>query len=161
MQTTPTYGGLAAVLSPKNRWRIAEIEDFIHQAQWPPRVSSLGNDGFPQITSLWFHYLPRRFYCCTQRSAQACRHFRQNPHAGFELAVNEPPYRGITGTAVAKVQDDGAGALLENLTTRYLGGHNRSLKDWLMSRVATEVISELKPRRLTSWDFSRRMTAEN
>jgi hypothetical protein len=41
---------------------------------------------------------------------------------------------------------------------RYLEGRDHKLKAWLMSRLATEVILEITPQRLTSWDFSRRMT---
>jgi hypothetical protein len=55
------------------------------------------------------------------------------------------------------LQED-ASALLETLAAHYLEGRDHKLKAWLMSRLATEVILEITPQRLTSWDFSRRMT---
>jgi hypothetical protein len=150
---------IGAVLSPKSRWRVAEIEDFIGAAQLPLRVSSISEEGFPHIASLWFHYDGGRFFCCTQRSAQVSLHLRHNARVGFELAVNSPPYRGLSGVGTARVLEGDAGALLETLTARYLDGRDRKLKGWLMSRLATEVIIAITPQRLTSWDFSRRMTA--
>ena len=149
---------LGSVLSPKSRWQVAEIEDFATHAQLPLRVSSISDEGFPHITSLWFHYAGGRFFCCTQRSAQVSLHLRRNPRVGFELAVNAPPYRGLSGVGMARVLEEDASALLETLAVRYLEGRDHKLKAWLMSRLATEVILEITPQRLTSWDFSRRMT---
>jgi hypothetical protein len=94
---------LGSVLSPKSRWQAAEIEDFATHAQLPLRVSSISDEGFPHITSLWFHYVEGRFFCCTQRSAQVSLHLRRNPRVGFELAVNAPPYRGLSGVGTARV----------------------------------------------------------
>lgn len=159
MQPASTPFGPASVLSPKSSWQVTEIEAFLAEARLPLRVSTLSADGFPHITSLWFHYRGGRFYCCTQRNAQISLHLGQNPRAGFEVAVNDPPYRGISGVGMARVLDADAREVMETVVDRYLGTRDRKLKDWLMSRLATEVIIEITPHRLTSWDFSHRMTA--
>jgi len=49
--------------------------------------------------------------------------------------------------------------VLEQLADRYLEGRDRRLRQWLLSRVQTEVILRITPRRVTSWDFQRRMSA--
>lgn len=149
---------LAAVLSPKSAWGAVRVTEFLSSAQLPLRVATLDAEGFPHITSLWFRYAAGRLFCCTQRSAVIARHLRLSAKVGFELAVNEPPYYGLSGHGEAVVLVQDATALLDYLTAHYLEGRNPGLRQWLLSRIATEVVIEITPRRITSWDFRRRMT---
>ena len=158
MQDPSASSPLAAVLSGKSRWQAAEAEAFLGASRLPLRVSSIDTDGFPHITSLWFLYRDGRFYCCTQRQAVISRQVQANPRVGVELAVNAPPYQGISGTGTARVLAAGAAELLDTLIARYLEGRDARLRQWLLSRIATEVVIEITPQRLTSWDFSRRMS---
>jgi len=159
MQDSAVFSSLNAVLSAKSRWQAPEIETFLDASRLPLRVSSIDAEGFPHITSLWFLYREGRFYCATQRQAQVCQHLRHNPRVGIELAVNAPPYQGVSGTGTAQVLAAGAAELLDTLIDRYLEGRDPRLGQWLRSRVASEVVLEITPQRLTSWDFSRRMSA--
>ena len=159
MQEPAVSSPLNAVLSAKSRWQASEIETFLGTSRLPLRVSSIDAEGFPHITSLWFLYRAGRFYCATQRQALVCQHLRHNPRVGLELAVNAPPYQGVSGTGTAQVLATGAADLLDTLIERYLEGRDRRLGQWLRSRVASEVVLEITPQRLTSWDFSRRMSA--
>lgn len=158
MQDPSASSPLAAVLSAKSRWQVPEIETFLGASRLPLRVSSIDASGFPHITSLWFLYRDGRLYCCTQRQAVISRHLQVNPRVGVELAVNAPPYQGISGTGTARVLAEGAAELLHTLIDRYLEGRDARLRQWLLSRVASEVVIEITPQRLTSWDFSRRMS---
>jgi len=150
---------LAAVLSPKSAWNAAQAVEFLDATRVPLRLSTLDAEGFPHITSLWSLYVDGHWLCCTQRSALACQHLRRNPRVGFEVAVCAPPYRGLSGQGEASVLDEDATALLEQLADRFLEGRDRRLRQWLLSRVSTEVIIRITPRRVTSWDFRRRMSA--
>lgn len=158
MQDPSALSPLAAVLSAKSRWRAEEIDAFLSASRLPLRLSSLDQHGFPHITSLWFLHREGRFYCCTQRQALVSRHLLLNPRVGLEVAVNAPPYQGISGTGTARVLAAGAPALLDTLIARYLEDRDPRLQHWLRSRVASEVVIEITPQRLTSWDFSRRMS---
>ena len=158
MQHPSALSPLSAALSPKSAWQVPEIEAFVGASRLPLRVSSIDTAGFPHITSLWFLYREGRFYCCTQRQALVSRHVLANPRVGIELAVNAPPYQGISAIGTATVQEAGAAELLDTLLDRYLEGRDARLRKWLLSRVATEVLIEIVPQRLTSWDFSRRMS---
>ncbi len=154
----PSDAALAAVLSPKSAWNIARVTEFLHGAQLPLRVSSLDSNGFPHITSLWFRYAAGRIFCCTQQGAVIARHLRHNARVGFELAVNQPPYFGLSGHGEAHIVPEDASAWLEQMIDHYLEGRDPGLRQWLFSRIATEVVIEIAPRRITSWDFRRRMT---
>ena len=149
---------LSAVISAKSRWTVAQVTTFLDESTLPMRVSSLNAKGFPHITSLWFRHLNGRLYCCTQQDALVCRHLQANPKMGFEVAVSAPPYYGISGQGVARILREDAGELLGTLADRYLAGRDQSLRHWLLSRLATEVIVEITPLRVTSWDFRRRMS---
>lgn len=150
---------LAAVLSPKSAWSVTRVMEFLDTAQLPLRVATLNANGFPHITSLWFRATEGRLLCCTQQSAVIARHLRHSAKVGFELAVNQPPYYGLSGHGEAVVRAQDATALLEDLTAHYLEGRDPGLRKWLLSRISTEVVIEITPRHITSWDFRRRMTA--
>lgn len=157
--TTSSVAALDAVLSPKSAWNAESVARFLAGCCLPLRIATTDAAGYPHVTSLWFEFADGRFLCCTQRTALVARHLRVRPQAGFEIAVNEPPYRGLSGQADAALVDVDALALLERLTARYLEGRDPKLRRWLLSRAATEVVIELQPRRITSWDFGRRMSA--
>ncbi len=149
---------LDGVLSAKGAWSAREVERFLLDTRIPLRLATRDPQGYPHITSLWFLHEAGRLYCCTQQSAVAARHVMASPQVGFELAVNEPPYHGLTGHGDARLVERDAEALLERLITRYLADRNPRLRRWLLSRVATEVVIEITPRHLTTWDFRARMS---
>lgn len=150
---------LAAILSPKSAWNIARVTEFLHSAQLPLRVATVDGNGFPRLTSLWFRYAAGRIFCCTQQDAVIARHLRHNARVGFELAVNQPPYYGLSGHGEAAIVTQDARAWLEQMVEHYLEGRDPGLRKWLLSRIATEVVIEITPRRITSWDFRRRMSS--
>jgi Pyridoxamine 5'-phosphate oxidase len=150
---------LARILSPKSAWNVARVEEFLRSATIPLRIASLDKHGFPHITSLWFRYAAGRLFCCTQQNAVIARHLAHHTQVGFELAVNQTPYFGLSGQGTASIVTQGALAILDELAERYLEGRDPGLKGWLMSRIATEVVIEIEPIRITSWDFRRRMAS--
>jgi nitroimidazol reductase NimA-like FMN-containing flavoprotein (pyridoxamine 5'-phosphate oxidase superfamily) len=150
---------IARVLSPKSKWSDETVVQFLGETRLPMRISSINARGYPQITSLWFVFREDRFFCCTQPQSLVCKQIRANARVGFEVAVNEPPYFGISGQGDARVVTGDAAELLDALTDRYLEGRDPELKAWLLSRSATEAIIEIAPGRITSWDFRKRMTA--
>ena len=149
----------SSVLSPKSRWSAEQTVAFLRDSCFPLRVSSVSAKGYPHITSLWFRFIAGRFWCCTQQRAVVCRQVLRDPRVGFEVAVNDPPYFGVRGQGDAEIVQADATELLNELCDRYLGDSNARLKAWLLSRIATEAMIAITPRRLTSWDFRRRMSA--
>jgi hypothetical protein len=149
---------LAAALSRRSAWDAGRVAAFLHETRLPLRLATLDADGFPHVTSLWTLLADGALWCCTQRSALVCRHLARESRVGFEYAVGDPPYRGVSGQGRAALADGDAAALLGRLADRYLEDRDPGLRRWLLSRVATEVIVRIEPLRLTSWDFGRRMS---
>lgn len=138
-----------------------DAQQFLHESRIPLRLSAIDRDGFPVICSLWFLYRDNSLYCASHRSAKIVRLLQENPHCGFEVAVNDIPYRGVRGKAVATLSSDADGTLLSSLIERYLGDSNRGLSSWLLSRKTDEIAICLRPETLSSWDFSERMSAND
>ena len=160
-EPTSEFVSISRVLSPKSSWTAEQTVAFLRDSCLPLRVSSVSVKGYPHITSLWFRFSAGRIWCCTQQRAVICRQILRDRRVGFEVAVNTPPYFGVRGQGDAEIVKDDATGLLNELCDRYLGDSNARLKAWLLSRIATEAIIAITPRRLTSWDFRRRMSAPN
>ena len=147
------------ILSTKSKWSEEVTGGFLEEARLPLRLSSIDDHGYPQITSLWFIFREGRFLCCTQPHAVVSRQIDKNPKVGFEVAVNTPPYYGISGQGEGRLIQGDQAALLSELAERYLHDRDADLKAWLLSRADSEVILEVTPHRMTSWDFRTRMSS--
>lgn len=138
-------------------WDLAGVDRFLRDATIPVRVAAQMDDGFPVIVSLWFQWDGTHLWCATHESAKLLRHLRRQPRVAFEVAPDSPPYHGVRGQALAEIGESGTGnVLLEKLLTRYLGGTESELAQWLLGRDG-EVTIRLKPVRMTSWDYRGRM----
>ena len=152
-----TQDHLRHVVSAKSQWDIKTIERFLSKARQPLRLATTNGSGFPQITSLWFAFNADALWCCTQQHSLVAKHIARDERVGFEIAVNDPPYLGVSGFGRAELLREDATDLLKSLTSRHLSEGDTALKQWLMSRVATEVIIKVVPEHIPSWDFSGRM----
>ena len=146
------------VVSTKSKWSASEIIEFLSESRTPLRLASVDDQGYPQITSLWYTLREGTLLCCTQPQSVIARQLRSNPRVGLEVAVNEPPYRGVSGQGDARIIEGDTHSLLTELAERHLPGQDSDLKKWLLSRAETEVILEVTPQHLTSWDFRSRMS---
>jgi hypothetical protein len=54
---------------------------------------------------------------------------------------------------------DGAPALLGELVDRYVGNRDSKFSKWLLARTDDETSLEIEIEWMTSWDYSRRMSA--
>ncbi|SRR6056297_1839613 len=141
----------------KGPWDQAAIDQYLEQSRYPMRLACVGGDGFPRVVSVWYYYAEGELYCVAHGSSQLVGLLRRSDKVGFEVAPNEPPYCGVRGQGLARLQDSGQEEVLSLLLTRYLGGTESSLGRWLLSRVAEEVLISIQPVRLFSWDYRERM----
>ena len=141
----------------KGPWSLDQVHEYLTSCVFPLRLACVGNDGFPRVVSVWYHYSGGSFYCVSHRASQLIALLRESDKVGFEVAPNEPPYRGVRGQGLAILSDEGAGEALEDLLQRYLGSGNTSLGEWLLSRREEEVLIRIQPQRLFSWDYRERM----
>ncbi|HTY80502.1 MAG TPA: hypothetical protein VMI34_21925, partial [Candidatus Bathyarchaeia archaeon] len=141
-------------------YSLAEAERYLRETVVPLRLACTTSAGWPLVLSLWYLYRDGSLWCATSPRALILRHIEHDGRCGFEVAPNEPPYRGVRGQARATVLRGGGSALLEELIQRYLGTTASPLARQLLSRAAEEVAIRLTPIRLSSWDYRRRMTSE-
>ncbi len=141
----------------KGPWNREEIEQFLAETRYPLRLACVGADGYPRVVSVWFAYADNRLFCVSHRASVLVRLLRGNPRVGFEVAPNQPPYRGVRGQGDATVAEQGGADMLESLLGRYLGGTGSGLADWLLSRSEDELLITVSVRRWFSWDYRNRM----
>jgi hypothetical protein len=138
-------------------WSAREAAEYLDQANIPLRLATLTSSGWPQVTSLWFVRDGDELLCATQHDAGVARALRRDARCSFEVAGEDPPYFGVRGQAIARVDPAGAGDVLAALIGRYVGDTQSDLARWLLSRADDEVVLRLTPRRIATWDYRARM----
>ena len=136
----------------------SEVDTFLDQAVIPMRLATVGPNGWPLVLSLWFLRDGDEILAATRPDSTLVSFLAQEPRCGFEIAGDEPPYRGVRGRAEVILDGGAGGAVLERLLTRYQGGTSSKLAQTLLARADDEMCLRLQPRSITSWDFSSRMT---
>ena len=138
-------------------WSPTEVAAFLDQSAIPMRIAANTPSGFPVVLSVWFLPEGDELLAVTHRDARIAKRLQADPRCAFEIAPNEPPYRGVRGQAEAALEDTGAKALLERLLDRYLGSGDSGLGRFLLARADEELVIRLRPTRIASWDYSARM----
>jgi len=138
-------------------WSESQIREFLAEARIPMRLAANTPSGFPVILSLWFLPEQDELLAAVHENARIAKRLREDPRCAFEIAPNEPPYRGVRGQATATLEKKGAKALLERLLDRYLGSADSDLGRFLLGRADEELVVRLRPSRIASWDYSERM----
>lgn len=145
--------------SPRLRgpWDAAAVAAFLDAECSPLRLAVTWPGGAPLVVSLWFAHEAGALWCASHRNARLTEALARAPEVGFEVSVNEPPYRGVRGQGRAHLLPEAGAARLEVLLDRYLGDRESNLARWLLSRAEDEVAIRIEPDWLTAWDFSARM----
>lgn len=144
--------------SIKGPWSESQVEHFLQERVIPLRLACVGADGFPRVVSVWFLFREGRFFSVSHQGSQLVALLRMDNKVGFEVAPEEPPYCGVRGQGIAGLTHAGAGAVLDEVLERYLGGTESGLARWLLSRRDEEVLISIQPERLFSWDYRERMS---
>lgn len=121
------------------------------------RLAANTDSGFPVVLSLWFLPEDDTVLGAIHRDARIAKRLQADPRCAFEIAPDDPPYRGVRGQAIASLKPEGAGELLERLLVRYLGSTDSSLGRFLLSRADEELVVRLEPSWIGSWDYTERM----
>ncbi|RDJ31736.1 MAG: hypothetical protein DWQ18_03205 [Crenarchaeota archaeon] len=134
-----------------------DVDSLINSTKIPVRLSCIMPNGFPCVLSLWFICVDGKLCCATQESAKIVKYLKNNSSCAFEIAADTPPYRGIRGYGVAKIRSDIGVEILNKLIDRYLENKESKLAKFLRKNAENEVAIEITPKRIFSYDYSKRM----
>jgi nitroimidazol reductase NimA-like FMN-containing flavoprotein (pyridoxamine 5'-phosphate oxidase superfamily) len=145
------------VVARSSAWTPDAIADFLVQTVVPCRLSCITSGGYPHVNSLWYLYGDGALWLSTQNSSAVWRWLRADPRCGFEVAGDQPPYRGVRGRGHVTLLTAREAPVLARLLERYLSGTDSPLARWLLSRAANEATLRIEPHWLTAWDYAARM----
>ena len=140
-------------------WDAQQIETWLTGARIPVRLGVFTRDA-PLVLSLWFRYEGGALWCATGAGADVVAHLHRDDRVAFEVGPDVPPYRGVRGSGRAEIVPARGREMLDQLLERYLDEENAALADWLRDGADDEVAIRIGDLRVTSWDFSKRMAAQ-
>jgi len=138
-------------------WSLPEICAFLDSAIIPVRISAISTTGWPVIVSLWFIRQTDTLLCATRSTSKIAKLLVADPHVAFEVSGETPPYFGIRGQGLASLSEDKNAVLLSQLVERYLGDERAQFRQWLLKGSKDEIAICIKPLRIMSWDYRKRM----
>lgn len=147
---------IALPVTRRSAWDADRIGAYLTQQKTPLRLSVMHRDA-PLICSLWYLYEDGRLWCATQADALLARAVAHEAACGFEVANNDPPYRGVRGQGRVRLHEQGGLETLERLVRRYLGATDTGFAAWLLNRGDPEVALSVEPDWITAWDYGARM----
>jgi hypothetical protein len=141
----------------RGAWSEKDIDRFLEESRIPARISCVTQGGWPMVFSLWYVYSNGKIFCSTQRTAKIIQHVSKNPRCAFEIAGDQPPYRGIRGKGMVVLSQERGPEILRVLLLRYLGGLESSLAKRLLAKSPSEIAIEIEPIGFFAWGFAARM----
>ena len=128
------------------------LEEFLQE----PHLLTLATitpEGFPHITPVWFNWDGENFLISTTKERKKARNLSQNPNAGFSISPPDLPYRAAVGFGTTQIEDDPAGALIEELCHKYLPAEKADAYfQSLMGEGEERIKVTLAPTWMTSWE---------
>lgn len=145
------------VLDPTGPWSPEETRTYLEERTVPVRLATRTPSGRLWMLSLWYLLRDGALWCATSAEADLVTFLETDAGVAFEISENEPPYRGVRGSAEATVRPDEGKALLRDLLERYLGGTDSRLARQLLDEDREEVRIRIDPTRTHTWDYTSRM----
>lgn len=121
----------------------AETLEFLQQPLLM-RLGTLGSDGFPQVTPVWYIYEQERFFTSTQKARIKYRNILHDPHVGASIDWDRRPYRGLSIRGMARFVEDDIAPIIQRICTRYVPPEELDdMVNWVMR--GQRVIIEIDP----------------
>lgn len=133
------------------------VSEYLTNSLIPIRLACFNAEAYPITMSLWYVYLNEKIYCATRKNSKIIGYLSNNPKCGFEVAADLPPYRGVRGWGIARLDKALGAEILDMLIRKYLGDQESSLTDFLRKRSKNEIAIEVVPEFIFSYDYTDRM----
>lgn len=89
-----------------------EIDDFL-SGRWVARLATIGPDGYPHVSPLWYYWDGRCVYLALTHTRKPCRHLRRNPRCSVAIDMDDRPLMGMRSNMAKAVIITGEAELAE------------------------------------------------
>lgn len=134
-----------------------KTNDVIPDIKIPIRMAFIKPNGNPAVISLWYVPINDKICCATQKKAKIVSYLQKNPVCGFEIARDEPPYKGVRGEGDVEIISKKGEEILSILIKKYLGKKESTLSKFLEKNSQSEVAIQINPKKIFPYDYSKRM----
>jgi 2-phospho-L-lactate guanylyltransferase len=95
---------------------------FLHEPGLLMRLGTVGSDGYPQVTPIWYLYEDEQFWISTASDRIKARNMLARPQVGFAIDSDQMPYRGLSARGEARLTAEGEAArpLTRRIVARYV-----------------------------------------
>jgi 2-phospho-L-lactate guanylyltransferase len=95
---------------------------FLHEPSLLMRLGTVGSDGYPQVTPIWYLYEEGCFWITTASDRVKARNMLARPQIGFAIDSDQRPYRGISVRGEARLVAEGEAArpMTRRIAARYV-----------------------------------------
>jgi len=113
------------------------------------RLATLGVDGYPQVTPVWFMQDGGRLYTSTETGRVKTRNMLRDARVGASIDDDAQPYRGVSIKGLATVHEPGAAtidvrSMVRRIAARYVPAAGiDDMVDWLFK--GPRVLIEIEP----------------
>jgi 2-phospho-L-lactate guanylyltransferase len=86
------------------------------------RLGTVGSDGYPQVTPIWYLYDEGCFWITTASDRVKARNMLARPQVGFAIDSDQRPYRGVSARGEARlvVEGEAARPMTRRIAARYV-----------------------------------------
>ena len=107
------------------------------------RLATLGVDGYPQVTPVWFIQDAGKLYASTEKERTKHRNMLRDPRVGASIDADHP-YRGISVKGIARLREGDIDARVRQIVARYVPANELdALVNWLFK--GPRVLIEITP----------------
>lgn len=89
-----------------------EIDDFL-SGRWIARLATIGQDGYPHVTPLWYYWDGKCVYFALTRNRRPFKHLNRNPRCSVAIDMDERPLMGMRSNLAKAVIITGDAELAE------------------------------------------------
>ena len=106
------------------------------------RLATLGADGYPQVTPVWYLQQRGRLYASTEIERIKYRNMLRDPKVGASIDADHP-YRGVSVKGIVRLQESDIHDQVRQIVARYVPASELdALVAWLFKgpRVLIEIV---------------------
>lgn len=129
------------------------VRTFLESMCVPGVLSTLGKDGAPVTSAVWFGFLDGDVIISTPADRPKARNARADARVSFLVDTKEMPYRGVAIEGEAEVIEDPDEELMARIARRYLGP---GLPAWMRERRdrGERVVLRIRAQRVRPWNIT-------